>query len=286
MYKHIIAWVLAFVFFTNAWTQSIDLVSKFDERLTSYYKVDTCRVYENVSGGGQTVQFLRKLYIFNENGLVSQEVEFGESEYDGHTVIKYAYNEHNKITRKQILRPQRSPIVYDYNYVGPKWVRMTVQYPIFKEYEIQSSDQGLVLGMIVSSEAPVVDPLTGEYTGKNAFMKTEEYEFRYNRFNKISKVNYFYMNQETHNTIYEYSNQAYSVPISKRFYKTGEKEPEYVTQFSYDDTGFLHMEVTKESETGYTHTLEYEYAFRWDSPKHQQAPPQKKEQKFWIGKKK
>ena len=284
--KSLLASFLIFACFNIAQSQSIDLVPIFDYRLTKYYKVDTCRVYENVDNGNQTVQFLRKLYIFNAEGVVTQEVEFGEKEYDGHTIIKYDYDSYNHVTRKQILRPERQPIVYDYTYSNNRWTRMTVQYPIYKEYNIQSSDMGLVLGILVSSQAAVMDPITGEYTGKEAFMQTEEYEFRYNRFNKISKVNYFYMNKEVHHIIYDYSNSGYGLPLKKSLFKFGEKIPEYTTNYSYDPTGFLHMEVTKESGTNYTYTLEYEYAYAWDSPIRQQEPKLKKKQDFWIGRKK
>ncbi|HZH68174.1 MAG TPA: hypothetical protein VFD65_03155 [Chitinophagales bacterium] len=284
--RSLLIFILFITSFSLAQSQSIDLVPKFDHRLTKYYKVDSCRVYENVNNGNQTVQFLRKLYIFNSEGLVSQEVEFGQNEYDGHTIIKYDYDSYHNITRKQILRPQREPIIYDYTNIGNKWVRMTVQYPIFKEYNIQTSDMGLVLGILVSSQAAVMDPITGEYTGKEAFMQTEEYEFRYNRFNKIAKVNYFYMNKEIHNIVYEYSNSGYGLPLNKSFFKYGEKVPEYTTTYTYDPTGFLHMETTKESATNFTSTLEYEYVYAWDSPILQQKPPTKKRQDFWIGRKK
>ncbi len=280
----ILFWLVTSVQFVHA--QAIDLVPKFDSRLIKYYKVDSCRVYENVTDGDKTVQYLTKLYIFNPEGFISQEIEFGQSEYDGNIVIKYAYDSDNNITRRQIYRPQRESIIYDYTNIGKKWVKMTVNFPIFKEFEIQSSDTGLILGIEVSSDAAIIDELTGEYTGKNAFMKTEEYEFRYNRFNKISKVYYYYQNREVHNIIYEYSTNGYGLPLKKSFYKYGEKVPDYTTEYSYNPTGFLQMEVTKESATNFTTTLEYEYAYAWDSPALQQKPELKKEQKFWIGKKK
>ena len=104
--------------------QSIQLVSKFDSRLIKYYKVDTCRVYENVNNGQQTLQFLRKLYIFDQNGNISQEVEFGQNEYDGHTITKYEYNSYNLITSKLVLRPQSDPLEYYYSNSGNKWLKL------------------------------------------------------------------------------------------------------------------------------------------------------------------
>lgn len=269
------------------WThgQSITLVPKFDSKLTKYYKVDTCRVYENVSNGQQTVQYLRKLYLFNSEGLISQEVEFGQSEFDGHTIIKYDYNSNHNITRKQILRPEREPIIYDYRYTGNKWTSMTATQPILREFEIQSNDVGLVLGIIVKSMIPERDTL-GELTGKEIFGKMEEYEFRYNRFYKVVKENFYYMNEEMNSKVYQYSPNGYGPPLNMSFFKAGEKTPDYVTTYTYDATGFLHMEVTKESGTGYTNTLEYEYAYAWDSPLLEKQPELEKGQKFWIGKKK
>ncbi len=265
--------------------QAISLVPKFDPKLTKYYKVDTCRVYENVSNGQQTVQYLRKLYLFNKEGLVTQEVEFGQSEYDGHTITKYDYDSYQNITRKQILKPEREPIVFDYRNQGKKWIGMTVTYPYLKEYEVQSNEEGLVLGILVKSMIPERDSI-GEPTGKEIFGLMEEYEFRYNRHYKIVKENFYYMGEEMSSKVYQYPPNGYGAPLSMSYFKFGEKVPEYITTYSYDPTGFLHMEVTKESGTGYTNTLEYEYAYAWDSPLLEEKPELQREQKFWIGKKK
>lgn len=286
MLSRLLFLIVSFSLYSNfCQGQSISLVPKFDTKLTKYYKVDTCRVYENVSNGQQTVQYLRKLYLFNKEGLVTQEIEFGHSEFDGHTITKYDYDSHQNITRKQILKPEREAIIFDYRNQGKKWIGMTVTYPYLKEYEVQSNDQGLVLGILVKSMIPEKDSI-GEPTGKEIFGLMEEYEFRYNRNYKIVKENFFYMGEPMSSKVYQYSPNGYGPPLNMSFMKPDEKTPEYITTYSYDPTGFLHMEVTKESETGYTNTLEYEYAYAWDSPLLEQRPELQKDQKFWIGKKK
>lgn len=278
--------VSIYTFSDYSHAQAFNIVSKFDNKLTKYYKVDTCRVYENVNNGQQTVQYLRKLYLFNSEGLVSQEVEFGQSEYDGHTITKYSYDSYQNIIRKQILRPEREPIIYDYYYVDKKWERMTVNYPVHKEYTIQTTDNGLVIGILVRSLTPKIDPLTGEFMGKDTFAVTEEYEYRYNRHYKVVKENYYYMSKDMHTIVYQFSPNGFGPPLNMSMFKPQEKTPVYTTTYSYDPTGFLHMEVTKDTDNGYTNTLEYEYAYAWDSPLHQNRPELQKEQKFWIGKKK
>lgn len=278
--------LLTFTFSVNALhSQAVNIVSKFDPKLIKYYKVDTCRVYENVDNGQQTVQYLKKLYLFNKEGYISQEVEFGQSEYDGHTIIKYDYDSYQNISRKQILKVDREPIVYEYLNIGKQWKGMTVTYPYLKEYEVQSNDQGLILGIIVKSMIPEKDSI-GDPTGKEIFGVMEEYEFRYNRHYKVVKENYYYLGTDMHTIVYQYPPNGYGLPISMSFFKPSEKAPEYTTAFSYDPTGFLHMEVTKETVSGYTNTLEYEYAYAWDSPLLDTKPELNKEQKFWIGKKK
>lgn len=266
--------------------QSIQIVSKFDNKLTKYYKVDTCRVYENVYNGSQTVQYLRKVILFNKEGNISQEIEYGQSEYDGHTITKYDYNSDNNITRKQILRPERDPIVYDYLYEGRKWKSMVVTYPYLREFDIQTNDNGLVLGILVKSMVPQRDSITGEPTGKEIFGVMEEYEYKYNRNYKVVKEIYNYLGNPVHILTYQYTPNGYGPPISMNFFKADGKTPEITTTYTYDPTGFLIMEVTKDHVTGYTNTLEYEYAFAWDSPLKEQKPEQTKDQKFWIGNKK
>ena len=274
-------------FASNSFAQSLELVPKFDYNLIKYYKVDTCRVYENVNNGKQTIQYLKKIYIFNPDGTIAQEIEVGKDEYDAYNTIKFSYDENQNISRKAILRPGREPIVYDYYYTGKKWTKMVVSYPVFKEFEVQTNDQNLVLGILVWTNIPKIDEKTGEYTNKDTFAVAEEYEFRYNRFNKIAKENYYYKDRGLlHSIVYEYANREYGLPLTKSYYEGDNKEPSYVTHYTYDGTGFLHMEVKKETDTGYINTLEYEYAYAWDSPIYDKIPPLKKGQKFWIGKNK
>lgn len=264
--------------------QSIQLVSKFDSRLIKYYKVDTCRVYENVNNGQQTLQFLRKLYIFDQNGNISQEVEFGQNEYDGHTITKYEYNSYNLITRKLVLRPQRDPIEYNYTNSGNKWLRMVTTYPFQKEYVVQTNDQGLVIGILGKGMVPERDSITYENTGREIFGTLEEYEYRYNRFNNISKENYYYLSRNVRTITYQYSPNGYGAPISMKLFKEESKIPEATTIFTYDPTGFLLIEVQKDNLTGYTNTLEYEYAYHYDSPIFEKTPELKENQRFWLGK--
>ena len=40
----------------------------------------------------------------------------------------------------------------------------------------------------------------------------------------------------------------------------------------------------KDNVTGYTNTLEYEYAYHYDSPIFDVTPELKENQKFWLGK--
>lgn len=264
--------------------QSISIISKFDPRLVKYYKVDTCRVYENVSNGQQTLQFLKKAYLFDGNGNISQEIEFGQSEFDGHTITKYEYNSNNLISRKIVLRPQRDPIEYNYFNSGNKWLRMTTVYPFQKEYIVQTNDQGLILGILGKGMIPERDSITFETTGKEVFGTLEEYEYRYNRFNKISKENYYYLGVNLRTITYQYTPNGYGPPISMNLYKDESKIAESTTIFTYDPTGFLLIEVQKDNTNGYTNTLEYEYAYHYDSPIFEKVPELKDNQKFWLGK--
>ncbi|MCO5234128.1 MAG: hypothetical protein LC105_13170 [Chitinophagales bacterium] len=248
--------------------------------------MDTCRVYENVSDGTQTTQYLRKIYLFNGLGNIAQEVEFGVNEYDGHTIIKYEYNSNGLISRKQILRPERDPIEYIYYNSGNKWLKMSTIYPYPKDYEIQSNEQGLILGILGKAMVPERDSLTGELTGKEIYGTMEEYEYRYNRFYKVVKETYYYLGRDIHTITYQYPPNGYGLPLSMSYFKEDSKTPEYTIIYTYDPHGFLHMEVNKDITTGYTNTLEYEYSYHYDSPIHEQQPEMKKGQQFWIGKKK
>jgi hypothetical protein len=264
--------------------QSISILSKFDPRLIKYYKVDTCRVYENVSNGQQTVQYLKKAYLFDANGNISQEIEFGQSEFDGHTITKYEYNANNLISRKIVMRVDRDPIEYTYYNVGNKWTSMVTTYPFQKEYTVQTNDQGLVLGILGKAMIPEKDSITDEPTGKEIFGVMEEYEYRYNRHSKISKENYYYQGRIVRTITYQYTPNGYSPPISMSYFKEESTLPETTTTFTYDPTGFLLMEIMKDNVTGYTNTLEYEYAYHYDSPIFDVTPELKENQKFWLGK--
>lgn len=282
--KQILFLFISLFFSSFVYGQSINILQKFDPRLIKYYKVDTSRVYENVSNGKETVQYLRKLYIFDQNGNISQEVEFGQGEFDGHTIIKYEYNSYNLINRKIVLRPERDPIEFTYYNSDKKWLRMVTTYPFQKEYIVQSNDQGLVLGILGKGMVPERDPITYEYTGKEVFGVMEEYEYRYNRHNKIAKENYYYLGKPVRTITYQYTPNGYSPPISMNYFKEDSTIPETTTFFTYDPTGFLLMEVMKDNATGYTNTLEYEYAYHYDSPIFDVKPELKEGQKFWLGK--
>lgn len=273
---------LLFVSFVQG--QSINILQKFDPRLIKYYKVDTCRIYENVNNGQQTIQYLRKAFLFDANGNISQEIEFGQSEFDGHTIIKYEYNSSNLISRKIVLRPERDPIEYTYYNDGIKWKSMVTTYPFQKEYTVQTNDQGLVLGILGKAMVPEKDSITDEPTGREVFGVLEEYEYRYNRHNKISKENYYYLGRLVRTITYQYSPNGYSPPLSMSAYKDDSKFPETTTTFTYDPTGFILLEVLKDNETGYTNTLEYEYAYHYDSPIFKVTPELKQNQRFWLDK--
>lgn len=282
--KQFIFLFICLLFASSIHGQSISIISKFDPRLVKYYKVDTCRVYENVSNGQQTLQFLKKAYLFDGNGNISQEIEFGQSEFDGHTITKYEYNSSNLISRKIVLRPQRDPIEYNYFNSGNKWLRMTTVYPFQKEYIVQTNDQGLILGILGKGMIPERDSITFETTGKEVFGTLEEYEYRYNRFNKISKENYYYLGVNLRTITYQYTPNGYGPPISMNLYKDESKIAESTTIFTYDPTGFLLIEVQKDNTNGYANTLEYEYAYHYDSPIFEKVPELKDNQKFWLGK--
>jgi|GEM_PF-4514419 len=272
-------------FLSYARAQAVDLVPLFDTKLTKYYKVDTCRMYENVSSDGKTIQYLRKVYLFNKEGLVTQEIEFGQSDYEGHTITKYDYNANGQVITRQVLKPDREPVVTNYTYQDNRWTGMTVTYPFIKEYEVQSTDQGLVLGIIGRAMIQEQDSLTGEPTGREIMGNIEEYEFRYNRHYKVVKESFYYYGRDYHVKTYEYPPNGYGPPVSMSFFKPFEKNPEYKTIYTYDGRGFRIMEVTNDMVSGYKTTLEYEYAFAPDSPVHDKAPEVKQGQQFWIGKK-
>ncbi|MCO5230254.1 MAG: hypothetical protein M9958_03765 [Chitinophagales bacterium] len=286
MIRRYLLTIFVLLLFANSKAQSVNIIPKFDFKLVKYYKLDTCRVYENVSNGTQTTQYLRKLYLFNNQGNIAQEVEFGANEYDGHTVIKYEYNSYGLITRKQVLRPDREPIEYTYYNAGNKWLRMSMVYPYPKDFEVQANDQGLILGIIGKAMVPERDSLTGEFTGKEIYGAMDEYEYRYNRFYKVVKETYYYLGRDVHTITYQYPTNGFGSPISKSYFKEDSKIPEYTVIYTYDSHGFLHTEVTKETDSGYTNTLEYEYSFAWDSPINEQQPEMKKGQQFWLEKKK
>ncbi|MCO5249124.1 MAG: hypothetical protein M9887_09280 [Chitinophagales bacterium] len=285
---------ITFFFLINISAQSIELVSKFDTRLMKYYKVDTCRMYETVKSGNVKTKYLTKIYLFNSEGNISKEVEFDIRTHDIIQTILYSYNGDQNIVRKEIRQSGRESVIFDYQYYGGKWVGMTTTYPYYKEYEVQSTESGLILGIIGKAQTQELDPITYEPTGKEVLGKIEEYEYRYNRYNKIVKENYYYMDRPISTSIYQFPPNGYGAPLSKKFFKVqgtdmvldSLKTPLTYTTYSYNGTGFLEEESTKDAEEGTSYTLSYEYAFSYDSPINQYKPKQKVKEKFWLGKNK
>ena len=291
MMMRLLALIFSIFLYSITSAQSLEMVSKFDSRLMKYYKVDTCKMYETIKGKHETIKYLTKVFIFNPAGNVSKEIEFDIVDHHIIQSITYSYNADQNLIRKTISRPERDPIVYDYLYRGEKWIGIKTTYPYYKEYEIQATETGLVLGILGKAKIQELDPETYEPTGKEVFGTMEEYEYRYNRHYKIVKETYYYMNKGISMTTYQFPPNGYGAPLSKKYYKAfGEQEldslkaPLTITTYSYDGTGFLSEEVTKDNEAGTQNTLSYEYAYAYDSPLKQRQPEKKRGEKFWIGK--
>jgi len=255
---------------------SIGIVSKasnpaslFDPKLVQYYKVDSCKVY--MQEPGDPAKILTFIYVFNSDGLATQKLKVPYEE-DGDTIITNYQYVSGLLVQELTESEGRTPQEVLYSYRGRVPVKKVVKYYDTKEYKIFSDDQGMILGMEGYGMVPEIDSLTAEPTGNMVVGKIDEYEYRYNRFNKLTREVYLYNYQEFYQIVFDYGPNGNQPLLGKVIYKMGSKVPDATVTYSYAGNGFISKETSKDGETQNITTITYEYIYNPASIMRQPAP--------------
>lgn len=243
--------------------------SLFDPKLVQYYKVDTCKVY--LQEPGDPLKILTFIYVFNSDGLVTRKMKVPQEENGDTIVTSYQYVS-GLLVQELTEGEGRTPQEVLYSYRGRTLVKKVVKYYDTKEYEVFSDDEGMVLGMVGYGMVSELDSLTAEPTGNMVVGKIDEYEFRYNRFKKLTREVYLYNYQEFYQTVFDYGPNGNQPLLSKVTYKMGSKVPDGTVTYTYGGNGLVSQEQSKDGETQSVTTISYEYIYNPASIMLQLAP--------------
>lgn len=262
-----------------------DLISVFDPPLIRYYKVDSCLVHLTETSYGQPEKRLAEKYIFDGMGNVTQKITYSSYEDEAPTITEYEYNMNGQLIKSTTQRPERDPIITWYAYRGKFMTGKKVNLPEEREYEIFITDDGLRLGMIGRSLIDEKDTLTGELTGRKIMGNIEEYEYRYNRFNKVTREIFYYYGNEFHNKEFDYGPNGNGPLLSMKIYRNGSRQPDSKTVYTYAGNSLLQREEQTDLVTGDLRILDYEYFYAPSSPMNQQPKAPQTPVKFMPTKK-
>jgi hypothetical protein len=243
--------------------------SLFDPKLVQYYKVDTCKVY--LQEPGDPAKVLTFIYVFNSDGLATQKLKVPYEEGGDTIITNYQYVS-GLLVQELTEGEGRTPQEVLYSYRGRVPVKKVVKYFDTKEYEIFSDEEGMMLGMIGYGMVPEIDSLTAEPTGNTVVGKIDEYEYRYNRFKKLTREVYLYNYQEFYQIVFDYGPNGNQPLMSKVVYKMGNKVPDATVTYSYGGNSLVSKESSKDGETQSVSTTTYEYIYNPASIMLQPAP--------------
>jgi hypothetical protein len=241
----------------------------FDPKLVQYYKVDTCKVY--MQEPGDPAKILTFVYVFNSDGLTTQKLKVPQDE-DGDTIVTNYQYVSGLLVQELTEGAGRTPQEVLYSYRGRVPVKKVVKYYDTKEYEIFSDEEGMILGMVGYGMVSEIDSLTAEPTGNMVVGKIDEYEFRYNRFKKLTREVYLYNYQEFYQIVFDYGPNGNQPLMSKVTYKMGSKVPDATVTYSYGGNSLVSREESKDGETQSVTTISYEYIYNPASIMMQPAP--------------
>lgn len=252
----------------------------FDPNLIKYYKVDSCVVHMTISGGDVLEKRDSDIYYFDGMGNVTKHVKLSAYEDEPPTITTFEYNMNGLLIKSEMQRPEMEPIITLYGWRGKIMAGKKVNLPEEREYEIYSTDEGLKLGMVGRSLIPEKDSLTDEPTGRMIMGTVEEYEYRYNRFNKMTREVFYYYGAEFHSKEFDYGPNGNAPVLSMKMYRNGSRVPDYITTYTYAGNSLLQREDSSDPSTGEVTTLVYEYFFAPTSPMNNQPKPPGTPQKF------
>lgn len=268
---------------TGMWAQEPSSI--FDPNLIKYYKVDSCVLQLTEVGSGEIEKRVAEKYIFDGMGNATQRIKYSDYEDEAPTTTDYEYNMNGQLIKSTTNRPDNEPIITLYGYRGKIMAGKKVNLPEEREYEIYITDQGLKLGMIGRSLIDEKDTLTGELTGRRIMGNVEEYEYRYNRYNKMTREVFYYYGNEFHNKEFDYGPNGNASLMSMKMYRNGSRQPESITTYVYAGNGLLQMEELSDPMTGDKRTLVYEYFYAPASPMNNQPKSPETPTKFMPTKK-
>jgi hypothetical protein len=257
----------------------------FDPNLIKYYKVDSCVIRLTEVAFGEIEKRVAEKYIFDKMGNATQKIIYSAYEDEAPTIIDYEYNMNGQLIKSTTNRPDREPIITLYSYRGKFMVGKKVNLPEEREYEIYITDQGLKLGMIGRSLIEEKDTLSGEPTGRRIMGNIEEYEYKYNRYNKMTREIFYYYGNEFHNKEFDYGPNGNAPLMSMKMYRNGSRQAESVTVYTYAGNSLLQREELTDLMTGDKRTLDYEYFYAPSSPMNNQPKMPETPTKFMPTKK-
>lgn len=239
-----------------------DLINIPEARTMSYLKVDTCKIYvEEPDSVGVLQKRLAEIHLINSFGKPAFSYILPKYEDDDTTFIYYEYM-NNKLLTKLKIKPGQDTVTTEmlYNYQGILIKKAVTGYDR-KVYDIAADEEGYIYGMEVNMMLPEVDS-TGEQTDKLVSTRVEEYEYKYNRYQKMVKEIFTYYDKEFHTKIYDYGVTGNGPLLSVLVYKMGEKEPDSKITYEYAANGLIVKETTTMLQAGTEENIYFEYTFK------------------------
>jgi hypothetical protein len=237
-----------------------------DARFIKYYNIDTCKILvEEEDSVGNMVKRVSEIHVFYPSGQAAVSYKIPEFEDEDTVVTLYEYA-NGLLMASQRMAPGRDTVLTEYFYKNGMLYGKVVTAFDRKEYEIYTNSDGLVLSMIGKTMIPKIDSLTGEPTGENFMGKIEEYEYRYNRFRKVTKEVFTYYDKEYYTKVNDYGPAGNGPLLSQSVYKFGSSTPDTKIVYTYGENNLPSKEETTELPAGAVSNVYFEYHLKLLQP--------------------
>lgn len=259
----IFATILLSTLSVSAATSYLDII---DARFIKYHNIDTCKkLVEEEDSVGNMVKRVSEIHLFYPSGLTAVSYKIPEYEDEDTVVTVYEYA-NGLLMASQKMAPGRDTVLTEYFYKNGMLYGKVVTAFDRKEYEVYTNSDGLVLSMIGKTMVPKIDSLTGEPTGENFMGKIEEYEYRYNRYKKVTKEVFTYYDKEYYTKVNDYGPVGNGPLMSQTVFKFGNSSPDTKIVYTYGDNNLPLVEETSELPAGAVSKVYFEYHTRQAAP--------------------
>jgi len=234
--------------------------NEFQSMYIKNLHVDSCIIFKMVEGDSIPVKQVVNKVIFNAEGLVKAYYIMPEYE-DADTVIKVYEYVTNKPVLKTTYGKDVEPIETQYIYQNGILVQELISGAEPRDYDIFVDNEGRMLEKNGKTAFPEIDSVTGESTGKMVWQAIDAYEYKYNKYKKVSEEIFNFYGQESYRAIYDYG-PAGNMPLQKKtIYRYGNKVPDTEVLFTYTSNNLIASQEYRELEEGTSSLLEYEYFY-------------------------